>query len=230
MDIVTNIKQITFNKSWILPTFDYVETFFREYFCYSDERDILVSLNKCESQDDYSLMLRYIELIKDSPCLYSWFPKMYELFYKKTVSKRYHTHPKSLLYSNLWCQIGMYISNSCKSRFVFKFYNEIAFFKQLVIQNENLEPYKYSFKNILDYLECSINSPIVNIYEFSNGESSIFRYAIETVELTLPLYISSVNLYNYKHMFLNSINSVSTSENNRKFLIPAGVLYKFVIK
>lgn len=201
MEILKNINIIKSDDNQS----DYIRQYFIDYFNYEYDSDIKVYLGKLTAEiTEYTLFVRYKNMIEEKPNIYSGFLKYENLVNKKPTYGLYHSLAKSLiLYPNGWEGIGKYFTDECKQRFKIKYKKEFDFIYGLIKSNIDINKYRISFKPIIDYIELILKNPIINKYSFNKkGETRNKWYTIEEKENQTNY---KIKIYDINNLYIKTI-------------------------
>lgn len=159
---------------------DYVRVYFQEYFGYEYDSDIVVNLYTLQdASSEYGMFERYREMLDDRVSIQNASYLTYmKLIDNKQTYGLYNAMAKNLVYQG-WRDLGSYFTSDCKARF--KNTNKPIF--DFILANLKngltIEPYRVSFRCVIDYIELMTEIVSLNSYSFFNGVSRKMWYAIE---------------------------------------------------
>lgn len=218
MDILKNIK-LKVNDTILNNQTDYIRYYFIDYFGYQYDSDINVYLEPLTAEvNEYTIFLRYRNMIEDKPNIDSGYLKYIWLTEKRSSYGMKYSSAKSLLmYSNGWKSLGMYFTDECKQRFKLNNKKEFDFINGLLKYNIDITPYKVNYKPIIDYIILTLEIPEISKYSFnSKGITRKKWYAIE--DKTNPNSKYKVNIYDKTGLYIKTITDI----------IPKGYYYRFI--
>lgn len=205
---------------------DYIEKYLKEYFNVDDINEIfktnIIDNTIDEINNPIDLFLKYKILFETcfenvpNKCNDFLFIDLLENNYTNIdLKNQEYKHPRIIFQVNLWEYLNPFIKNEIKENFIVS--DEFKFVYNLILNEEDndvIEKYKMSFKNIFDLLNCDLININLKYYNFNGSFYLLIPYDV----IYHTNYNVNINIYSIDKEFITTNSNKNGFLNSRTYI------------